>query len=135
MTRRLGLWLTFVLVGLGCAGGGNFGELPQQDRDRFFRCQKAMQPALCGDDRDQVYVTMCIRKAEADYGDQTSANERRRWLVEQGCPPPMVNPGAYSGGEDVDRPPPRRQQPTAQPTPSEPAAEAPTAPGQKADSE
>lgn len=108
-----GLVLALALGTQACVSQGNWDNLPQQDQARFFRCQKAMQPALCGDDHDQVYVTMCVRGAEASYSDVGSAQGRRQWLIEQGCPPPMVNPAPYVASEPPDAPMPRRAASTA----------------------
>lgn len=103
---RIGLLLA--VLGAGCVSTGHFTELSQQDQERFQRCRRAMQPVLCGDDRDTGYVTMCIRGAEATYGEQVGAQRRRQWLLEQGCPAPMVNPAPYAAAEPPDAPMPRR---------------------------
>ncbi len=101
------------LLLFGCVSRGNFDQLPRQDQQRFARCMHPMQPVLCGDDKDTVYVTMCLRGAEANYSEAPGANGRRRWLVENGCPPSMVNPAAYAGdSEDEDRPQRRSAQST-----------------------
>lgn len=119
--------LALVVALSGCVSQGNWDQLPQADQARFMRCRHAMQPALCGDDQDVVYVTGCIRGAEANYSDQ-GARERRTWLLEQGCPASMVNPGAYSAAEPPDAPMSRRAAPAAVQAPAE-------TPGQAGDDE
>jgi hypothetical protein len=133
MAKVRWLGLALAAVGAGCVSSGNFDQLPQQDQARFQRCRRSMQPALCGDDRDEMYVTMCIRKAEATYSEQGGPQGRRQWLIEEGCPPPMVNPAPYAAAAPQDAPMPRR---ASSPAPaSEPASGPPPTAGQKADGE
>lgn len=80
-----------VLAAAGCGGAGNFPNLPQADKDRFFRCQKAIEPAACGKVAvDTVDTVECARRAQVPYSDQPTEKDRQEWLMANGCPPAMA---------------------------------------------
>lgn len=66
-----------------------------------------MQATLCGDDTSEIYLGNCMNVNRREYADETTPRARKRWLLEHGCPAPMVNPDAYMAQEA----PPRRPDP------------------------
>lgn len=128
MKATLGLVFAVALAA-GCMSTGNFDSLSQADQARFQRCSRRMQGTLCGDDREEFYVVNCIRSSQSTYADQRGDQGRRQWLIEEGCPPAMVNPAPYLAGVPADAPPPRAS--VAVPV----VPTAPASSGQKADSE
>jgi hypothetical protein len=100
-------WVTFAQLAVaGCAGGGRFGELAEADQKLFFRCSNAIQPARCGDDKDTVYVTICLRDAQAEYAEERARAGRHRWLASYGCPPSMIEPERLIAEDPGTSPPP-----------------------------
>lgn len=67
-------------------------SLPQPDRGVYARCEQVLVVAQCGTWRNGVCVGM-MRNA---YVAEPSLEDRRRWLVANGCPPSMVYPERYS---------------------------------------
>ena len=77
------------LGGLGCVDAGRFPQLAREDQNLFHRCWPSMENAICGRDKDGMYITMCIRGAEKQYADKPGS-KRGKWLVARGCPKDMV---------------------------------------------
>jgi hypothetical protein len=44
-----------------------------------------------------IEVSMCVNTARSEYAEGTSPDNRKRWLLENGCPAPMVEPDRYVG--------------------------------------
>jgi len=81
--------LAIAALGLSGCAVGRFPQLAQEDKALFFRCWPSMQRALCGDDRDDVYVGICRSDAQKAYADRPAA-KRAKWLVARGCSKQMV---------------------------------------------
>lgn len=87
-------------VVLGCVSRGDFDQLPRADQQRFQRCSKPMEPAMCGEITSEMYRVQCIRGGQASYAENKTPRERMEWLVGNGCPASMVQPKAHLAAED-----------------------------------
>lgn len=103
-----------VLVGVaavsicGCMGSGNFRNLPADEQALFQRCQMPVRAIRCPGLPNEFAVANCVNSSAALYAGEGSPSDRRRWLVENGCPPSMVVPEKFVSAE-----PPREAAPVA----------------------
>lgn len=95
-------WAIIAGLAAGCSTG-HFDELPRSERQAFERCTPRLNPAVCNG--DDARLMACQIPARREYGDRPTPNARRRWLLENGCPPSMVSPDRYL---DDDQPVARR---------------------------
>lgn len=98
----IGALLCVLVTGcFGTGGGSKFSRLPSDDRDLFFRCWPSMKKPACGEDRDAVYVTICVRAEQNKYAERPAA-KRGRWLVAHGCPKDMVEAAQGDSDDEED---------------------------------
>ena len=105
MLSRAGKLAALLAVVSGCFGTltGRFSELPKGEKALFYRCENRITIEACQERSDA-----CRWLAMRDYGDVEGGHRgRQRWLLENGCPPSMVDPDAYLAGDET--PPPKRQ--------------------------
>ncbi len=81
---------------------GRFESLPQADQKLFRRCTKPIEPVLCGEISSEMYRIECLRGGAAQYAENRSVAARHRWLLENGCPPAMVEPSRFIAGDEEE---------------------------------
>lgn len=81
-------WLGFIVLMAGCFGGSQFRELPTAERARYDRCWKQGVHQTYNCEPDDM---ICQNSAAPNYANQPTEDDRKRWLVENGCPPAMVD--------------------------------------------
>ncbi len=82
---------------LGCASQETkFSHLTMPERQRFVRCMNAVQP--CGK-RKGFASDVCVGEKQESFASLEAERDRKVWLVEQGCPPSMVEPEKFVSAE------------------------------------
>lgn len=82
-----------------CVTYGNFYNLPMEDQSRFARCQMPVRAIRCPGLSNEYEARYCVARCATDYASKGTPSDRRRWLLENGCPPAMVYPERYLAGE------------------------------------
>jgi hypothetical protein len=82
------LFVMFVLLA-GCFGGSQFRELPQRERILYDRCWKQAVHKTYNCEPGEM---VCQNSTAPLYADRPTEEDRKRWLVENGCPKDMVYP-------------------------------------------
>lgn len=54
------------------------------------RCSGAIQSMQCSSGDDFIYRSICMRSIGNGYFSQRSHRARQEYLIQYGCPPPMV---------------------------------------------
>ncbi len=98
----LAVWTAIVLA---CGGPGHrpaaTGEpRPGAAEDMYHRCQSIMEQTRCGTSaRDSLNRDFgCITGIANGYYAIDSYADRQQYLIQNGCPPPMVGTIAAPGG-------------------------------------
>lgn len=105
------------ILGGGCSSTGRWDMLSAQEKGVFSRCRNHTIPTFCGDVKpSQTFVYLeCTNQMKAAYSRRKQVRDRRTWLVENGCPPAMVEPSYHmSPAAAVPRRPPAESAPCAE---------------------
>lgn len=93
-------WTVLVVLLSGCAGAAAFRALPETDVRAWNACYSMVRGRNCptsGDAASGVYASVCMDDVGGQFSALPSPDERRRFLVEAGCPSSVVE-RVYGGG-------------------------------------
>ena len=87
------VFLTYAFLGVmffGCVPPTGWADLPQQDQQRFMRCEQDLFRASCYTQGEKFANPDCVQRFIREY---TMLNDSARatWLEMHGCPPYLAN--------------------------------------------